>query len=140
MPSNQRQSFILVPAEGPYVQQWCARGTILLGTRMPVVGLLQARRERKRGFQVPSEVVEDIVGEVCCLLLSLVLLPCPLRQGSSPSFYRPRRERITCMPHLFSYMGRCGAPRHRVGGRLVGPCRDLAIMAYLVSEQWQLRG
>jgi hypothetical protein len=24
--------FILVPAEGPYVQQWCARGTILLST------------------------------------------------------------------------------------------------------------
>jgi hypothetical protein len=25
--------FILVPAEGPYVQQRCARGTILLSTR-----------------------------------------------------------------------------------------------------------
>jgi hypothetical protein len=24
----------------------------------------------------------------------------------------------------------------RVGGRLDGPCRDLAIMAYLVPEQW----
>jgi hypothetical protein len=28
-----------------------------------VVGLLQARRERKRGFQVPGGVAEDIVGE-----------------------------------------------------------------------------
>jgi hypothetical protein len=64
MLSNQRQSFILVPAEGPYVQQWCARGTILLSTGVPVVGLLQARRERKRGFQVPGEVAEDIVGEL----------------------------------------------------------------------------
>jgi hypothetical protein len=29
-----------------------------------VVGLLQARRERKRGFQVPGGVAEDIVGEL----------------------------------------------------------------------------
>jgi hypothetical protein len=31
---------------------------------VPVVGLLQARRERKRGLQVPGEVAEDIVGEL----------------------------------------------------------------------------
>jgi hypothetical protein len=69
---------------GPYVQQWCARGTILLSTGVPVVGLLQARRERKRGFHVPGEVAEDIVGELgsqwrvvrCFLLLfRLVLSP-----------------------------------------------------------------
>jgi hypothetical protein len=41
---------------------------------------------------------------------------------------------------LFSYMGKCGAPRRRVGGRLDGPRRDLAIMARLVPKQWQLRG
>jgi hypothetical protein len=56
--------FILVPAEGPYVQQWRARGTILLSTGVPVVGLLQAKRERKRGLQVPGEVTEDVVGEL----------------------------------------------------------------------------
>jgi hypothetical protein len=37
---------------------------------------------------------------------------------------------------LFSYMGKRGVLRCRVGGRLDGPCRDLAIMAYLVLEQW----
>jgi hypothetical protein len=41
---------------------------------------------------------------------------------------------------LFSYMGKRGVLRRRVGGRLDGPCRDLAIMAYLVLEQWHLRG
>jgi hypothetical protein len=41
---------------------------------------------------------------------------------------------------LFSYMGKCGAPRHRVGGRLDDPYRDMAIMVRLVPEQWQLRG
>jgi hypothetical protein len=37
---------------------------------------------------------------------------------------------------LFSYMGKYGVQRRRVGGRLDGPYRDLAIMAYLVPEQW----
>jgi hypothetical protein len=79
MPSNQRQSFILVSAEGPYIQQCCARGTILLSTGVPVVGLLQARRERKRGLQVPGEVAKDVVGEleskcvVCRVLLSCLV-------------------------------------------------------------------
>jgi hypothetical protein len=41
---------------------------------------------------------------------------------------------------LFSYMGKYGALRRRVGGRLDSPCRDPAIMAYLVPEQWWLRG
>jgi hypothetical protein len=44
---------------------------------VPVVGLLQAMRERKRGSQVPGEVAEDIVGELenkC--VVSSVVLPC----------------------------------------------------------------
>jgi hypothetical protein len=34
-----------------------------LAPGVPVVGRLQAERERKRGFQVPGGVAEDIVGE-----------------------------------------------------------------------------
>jgi hypothetical protein len=49
---------------GPYVQQRCARGTILLCTGVPVVGRLQARRERRRGLQVPSEAIGNVVGEL----------------------------------------------------------------------------
>jgi hypothetical protein len=41
---------------------------------------------------------------------------------------------------LFSYVGKCGMLCRRVGGCLDGPLRDLAIMAYLVPEQGQLRG
>jgi hypothetical protein len=37
---------------------------------------------------------------------------------------------------LFSYVEKRGVLRRRVGSRPVGPCRDLAIMAYLVPEQW----
>jgi hypothetical protein len=49
----------------PYVQQGCAWGTVLLCTGVPVVGRLQARRERKRGLQVPSGMNEE---RVRCLL------------------------------------------------------------------------
>jgi hypothetical protein len=64
MLSNQEHKVYPGSGRGPYIQQWCARGTVLLSTGVPVVGLLQARRERKRGFQVPGEVAEDIVGEL----------------------------------------------------------------------------
>jgi hypothetical protein len=50
----------------PYVEQGCARGTILLRTGVPIVGRLQARRERRRGLQVLRGVIEvsaNIVGE-----------------------------------------------------------------------------
>jgi hypothetical protein len=51
---------------GSYVQQWRARGTVLLRIEVPVEGRLQARRERRRGVQVPRVVIEasaNIVGE-----------------------------------------------------------------------------
>jgi hypothetical protein len=44
---------------------------------VPVVGRLQARRERKRGFQVPGGVAEDVVGELeNKRLVYGVVLPC----------------------------------------------------------------
>jgi hypothetical protein len=85
----------------PYVQQGCARGTILLRTGVLVVGRLQARRERRRGLQVPRGVIEasaNIVGKAESVFtitircsVSGVLCPVPPRRGGSPSFYRPRR-------------------------------------------------
>jgi hypothetical protein len=42
---------------------------------------------------------------VVCLALcrvSLFVVSRPLRQGGSSSFYRPRRERITCMPRYLA--------------------------------------
>jgi hypothetical protein len=50
---------------GPYVQQGCARGTVLIRTGVPVEGWLQARRERRCGLKVPKDVIEvsaNIVG------------------------------------------------------------------------------
>jgi hypothetical protein len=68
---------------GPYVQQRRARGTILLCTGVPVVGRLQARRERRRGLQVPGGVIEtssDVVGE-----LRSVYVLFPIRCSMSPA-------------------------------------------------------
>jgi hypothetical protein len=84
MLSNQRHKVYPGSGRGPYVQQWCARGTILLSTGVPVVGRLQARQERRRGLQVPGEVNGkglDVVGElgnvcVVCRMLSVVFLSC----------------------------------------------------------------
>jgi hypothetical protein len=58
---------------------------------VPVVGLLQARRERKRGFQVPGRVAEDIVGEledeyVACCEFRSECLSVPCGWGVRPPF------------------------------------------------------
>jgi hypothetical protein len=62
---------------------------------VPVVGLLQARRERKRGFQVPGGVAEDIVGELeseyvvyvkGSSSMALSVLPSPAAGGFAPPF------------------------------------------------------
>jgi hypothetical protein len=65
--SNRRHGILSWFRPGPYVQLWCAQGTILLRTGVPVVGRLQARRDRRRGLQVPDGVVgvsSDVVGEL----------------------------------------------------------------------------
>jgi hypothetical protein len=43
---------------GPYVQQWCARGTVLLSHRGARRGGLQAWWERRPGLQVPEVLIE----------------------------------------------------------------------------------
>jgi hypothetical protein len=80
----------------------------LLRTRMPVEGRLQAKQERRRGLQVPKDVIEasaNIVGKAESGKALLSVVPSrvvSLRRGGSPPFYRPRRERFTGMPHYFA--------------------------------------
>jgi hypothetical protein len=82
-----------------------------LAPGVPVVGLLQARRERKPGFQVPGAMAEDVVGELESKCVAQPVSNCVVpvfsslsprgREGSSP-FYRSRRERITCAPRYLA--------------------------------------
>jgi hypothetical protein len=74
---------------GPYVQQRRAQGTILLCTGVPVVGRLQARRERKRGLQVSNGVIGDVVGElrsVCVMWFRVSVSRCPCGEGDRLPF------------------------------------------------------
>jgi hypothetical protein len=68
-----------------------------LAPGVPVVGLLQARRERKPGFQVPGVMAEDVVGELenkcvvqpvsnCVVSVFLSLLSSPRGRGVRPPF------------------------------------------------------
>jgi hypothetical protein len=67
---------------------------------VPVVGLLQARRERKGGSQFPGVVVGGVV--LCCVVCVACVSVRPLRMGGSSSFYRSRRERITWAPRYLA--------------------------------------
>jgi hypothetical protein len=52
---------------------------------VPIVGLLQARRERKRGFQVPGVVAEDVAGELeskCAMCCVLTWVSCPVSSAA----------------------------------------------------------
>jgi hypothetical protein len=65
-----------------------------LAPGVPVVGLLQARRERKPGFQVPGVVAEDVVGEleskcVAQLVSSCVVSVFSLSSSSPAGRVRP---------------------------------------------------
>jgi hypothetical protein len=76
----------------PYVQQRRARGTIFLCIGVPIVGRLQARRERRRGLQVPSGVIEaigDVVGELrsmCVMWFRMFVCRCPCGEGDRLPF------------------------------------------------------
>jgi hypothetical protein len=110
---------------GPYVQQGCARGTVLLCTGVPVVGRLQARRERRRGLQVPSGVIEvsaNIVGKTGSVCVSSF----SQRRGL-PSFYRPRRGLFTGMLHC---LATCGGMVYSAGELVV----VLAVLAPVLSS------
>jgi hypothetical protein len=71
---------------GPYVQQGCARGTVLLCTGVPVVWRLQARRERRCGLQVPSGVIDASANIVGVTGSGCVLSSVPRGEGDHLSF------------------------------------------------------
>jgi hypothetical protein len=82
------QSFILVPAGGGRTSSsGVLKALYYLAPGVPVVGLLQARQERKPGFQVPGVMVEGVVGEleIKCVAqpVSCCVVSVSPRQGGS---------------------------------------------------------
>jgi hypothetical protein len=64
-----------------------------LAPGVPVVGLLQARRERKRGFQVPSVVAEDVVRELESKCVAQLVSSCVV-SVFSVLFFPPAAGRV----------------------------------------------
>jgi hypothetical protein len=104
-------------------------------------GGLQVRRERKSGLRVLEVLTEasaNIVGKAESMQMIAICRPPWL--GDCPSFYRPRREQFTSMPHCSSYVWRHGVQCHGVGGR-PGESRFWhGVMACPVRLQERLRG
>jgi hypothetical protein len=94
--------FILVPAEGRTCSSGVLEALYCSAPGVPVVGRLQARRERKRGFQVPGGVAEDVVGElgsecvVCVVVLPCVLCLVPCGGGRLPFIGQGESELHVC--------------------------------------------
>jgi hypothetical protein len=99
-------SFILVPA-GAVRPAVVWSGHRIASHRGARRGGLQARRERRPGPKVPEVLIEastNIVEKAESVWVIAVHRPVP-RLGDSPSFYRPRREQFTCVPHYFPMCG-----------------------------------
>jgi hypothetical protein len=99
--------FILVPAGAVRPAVACSRHYIVLhrGARR---GGLQAWRERRPGLQDPEVLIEasaNIVVKAESVRDCYMSSPLPLRLGDCPSFYRPRKEQFTGVPH---YSPMCG--------------------------------
>jgi hypothetical protein len=67
---------------------------------------LQAWRERRPGLQVPEVLIETSANIVVkAESVWVIAVHRPQRSGDCPSFYRPRREQFTCVPHYFPTCG-----------------------------------
>jgi hypothetical protein len=92
--------FILVPAGAVRPAVACSGHYIALhrGARR---GVLQAWQERRLGLQVAEVLIEAsanimVKAESVCMI---AIRRRPLRLGDCPSFYKPRREQFTSVPH-----------------------------------------
>jgi hypothetical protein len=97
--------FILVPAGAVRPAVVCS-GHYIASHRGARRGGLQAWRERRPGLQVPEVLTEASANIVVkAESMSVISIRPPLRLGDRPSFYRPRREHFTCVPHYFPTCG-----------------------------------
>jgi hypothetical protein len=114
---SETQGFILVPDDGPYVQQRCAQGTILLSTGGACSGAATSKAGEEAWLPSPwwsgrrycGRIGKQVRSMLCPNLSVVFYLPpsvrVPCGRGGSSSFYRPRSERITCMPCYLATWG-----------------------------------
>jgi hypothetical protein len=108
-----------------------------------VEGLLQARWERRPGLQVPEVLIEasaNIVEKAESVRVIVVCRPLSLRLGDCPSFYRPRREQFTCMPHYFPTCGGMASSASELTAVLANPAPVEASWCVLCSYRSGFEG
>jgi hypothetical protein len=101
-----------------------------------VEGWLQARWERRAGLQVPEVLIEasaNIVEKAESVRVTVVRRPLSPQLGDCPSFYRPRREKFTCMPHCFPTCGGMASSAMELTAVLVNPAPVEASWCVLCS-------
>jgi hypothetical protein len=134
--------FILVPARAVRPTVVCSGHCIALhhGARR---GGLQAWRERRPDLQVPEVLIEasaNIMERAESMWVITVRRPVSSRLGDCPSFYRPRREQFTCVPHYFPSCGGMASSATELTAVLANPAPVEAAWRVLCSYRSGFEG
>jgi hypothetical protein len=124
--------FILVPAEAVRPAVVCS-GHCIASHRGARRGGLQAWWERRPSLQVPEVLIEasaNIVEKAESAWVIAVRRPVSSQLGDCPSFYRPRREQFTCVPHYFPTRGSMASSAAELTVVLANPA--------LVEASWRV--
>jgi hypothetical protein len=124
--------FILVPAGAVRPAVVCS-GHCIASHRGARRGGLQAWWERRPGLQVPEVLIEasaNIVEKAESAWVIAVRRPVSSQLGDCPSFYRPRREQFTCVPHYFPTRGSMASSAAELTVVLANPA--------LVEASWRV--
>jgi hypothetical protein len=106
-------------------------------------GVATNEGERRPDFQVPEVLIEasaNIVEAAESVRVIAVRRPVPPRLGDCPSFYRPRREQFTCMPHYFPTCGGMASSAAELTVVLANPASVEALWRVLCSYRSGFEG
>jgi hypothetical protein len=92
--------------------------------------------ERRPGLQVPEVLIEasaNIVEKAQSVWVIAVRRPVSPTAADCPSFYRPRREQFTCVPHYFPTCGGVASSASELTAFLANPAPVRALWRVLCS-------
>jgi hypothetical protein len=92
--------------------------------------------ERRPGLQVPEVLIEasaNIVEKAQSVWVIAVRRPVSPTAADCPSFYRPRREQFTCVPHYFPTCGGVASSASELTAFLANPAPVGALWRVLCS-------